>query len=111
MHVELPHGEAVLGIVIRARLKRDRVGEMAARRVENGPLGLGERFQALGEVGFGEGNEGAADWGIVRSLGELDSYFACCWDATHELCADIVVGCWGYEGVCFRGSQVAVRCC
>jgi hypothetical protein len=60
VHVELPRDEAVLRVVTHAGLKRDGVGEMAARRVENGPLGLGERGQALGEVGFGEGDEGAA---------------------------------------------------
>lgn len=95
MHVELPHDITVLRIVARTRLKRDCVGEMAARRVENGPLGLGERFQALVEVGFGERNEGAAYWGIVWSLGELDMYFGHCWDATHELCVGMMVGRWG----------------
>jgi hypothetical protein len=60
MHVELLYDETVLRIVTRTRLKRDCVGEKAARRVENGPLGLGERFQLLNEVGFGERNEGAA---------------------------------------------------
>ena len=59
---------------------------MAAHRVENGPLGLGERFQALGEVGFGERNEGTTYWGIVWSLGELNLYFGNRWDATHESC-------------------------
>jgi hypothetical protein len=33
---------------------------MAARRVEKGPLGLGERGQALSEVSFGEGHKGIA---------------------------------------------------
>jgi hypothetical protein len=95
MHVELLHDETVLRIVTRTRLERDCVGEMAARRVENGPLGLGERFQALDEVGFGERNEGAAYWGIVWSLGELDLYFGNCWDATHELCiGGMMVGRW-----------------
>ena len=60
MHVELLYGETVLRIVTSTRLKRDCVGEMAARRVENNPLGLGECFQALSEVGFGERNEGTA---------------------------------------------------
>ncbi len=60
MHVELPHGETVLRVVTCTGLKCDCVGEMAARCVENGSLGLGESFQALGEVGFGERNEGAA---------------------------------------------------
>ncbi len=94
MHVELLHGETVLRIVTRTRLKRDCVGEMAARRVENCPLGLGEGFQALGEVGFRERNECATYWGIVWSLGELDSYFGNCWDATHELCVGTMVGRW-----------------
>jgi hypothetical protein len=94
VYVDLPHDETVLRIVMCTRLKRDCVGEMASRRVENGPLGLGERFQALGEVGFGERNEGAAYWGIVRSLSELDMYFGNCWYATHELCVGIMVGGW-----------------
>jgi hypothetical protein len=99
MHVELLHSETVLGIRIRTRLKRDCVSKMAARRVENGPLGLGERFQALGEVGFGERNEGAAYGGIVWSLGELDLYFSSCWDATHELCVGMMVGRWVWGGM------------
>ncbi len=60
MHVELPHDETVLRAVTRTGLKRDCISEMAARRVKNGPFGLGERRQALDEVGFGEGNESAA---------------------------------------------------
>ena len=94
MHVELLHNETVLRVVARTRLKRDCVGEMAARRVENGPLGLGERFQALGEVGFGERNEGTAYWGIVGTLGKLDLHFGNGWDATHELCVGMMVGRW-----------------
>jgi hypothetical protein len=60
VHVELLHGKAVLRVVTRTGLKRDGIGEMAARRVENGSLGLCERGQASDEVVFGEGNEGTA---------------------------------------------------
>ena len=59
VHVDLPHDEPVLRLVPRAGLKRDRVCEVAARGVEDGPLGLCEGLQALRDVVFGEGFEGA----------------------------------------------------
>ena len=50
VNVDLPHDEAVLGVVARTGLKGD--------GVEDGPLQFREGGQTLGEVIFGERHEG-----------------------------------------------------